>query len=219
MNASPVICIDFEPGIPGHEIAAHVAKTLWLPLLDREIVARATAKLNLPERLVARLEGEPDHPIERWLLAAAEGEQALGIVGCTTPQSDPIMQPRRPLMHAIREAIEEVATQPCVIANHQAAYALDGRREAVRVLLYADRAQRQLWLREQPPARSDDQDRPVDELDRAKRTYVKQAYGRHWPDSHIYHLAIDVGRLPLERSAFLVSEFVRSTRAGGDFTH
>lgn len=218
MNASHVICIEFEPGIPGREIAARVAKTLRLPLLDREIVARATAKLNLPERLAARLEGEPDHPIERWLLAAAEGDQALGIVCCTTPQSDPIMQPRRPLMHAIREAIEEVATQACVIANHQAAYALDGRREAVRVLLCADRAQRQLWLREQPPAHSEDRDRPVDELDRAKRTYIKQSYGRHWPDSHFYHLALDVGRLPLERSAFLVCEFVRSRRAGGDFT-
>ena len=216
MNASHAICIDFQPGIPGHEIAAHVAKTLRPPLLDREIVARATAKLNLPERLVARLEGEPDHPIERWLLAAAEGDQALSMVGRTTPQSDPIMQPRRPLMHAIREAIAEVATQPCVIANHQAAYALDGRREAVSVLLCADRAQRQLWLREQPPARSEDRDRPVDALDRAKRTYVKQAYGRHWPDSHIYHLAIDVGRLQLERSAFLVCEFARSTRAVGN---
>ena len=156
MNVSQVICIDFEPGIPGRQIAAEVAEALCLPLLDREINTRAAAKLALAVPVAAALEGEPDHPIERWILAAAEGDQALGIVGRTTPQSDPILQPRRPLMNAIREAIGEDASQPCVIANHHAAYALGRRCDAIRVLLLANRGQRQRWLDEQRAASSDD---------------------------------------------------------------
>ena len=218
MKISQVICIDFEPGIPGHEVAAEVAETLGLPLVDREIVARATARLTLPERLVAALEGEPDHPIQRWLLAAAEGDQDLGISGGTTPQTDPVMQPRRPLMRAFREAILEVANQPCVIANHHACNALSGQRETMRVLLYADPAKRQLWLREGSSADLAERDRLVNERDRAQRTYVKQAYGRCWPDLRIYHLTLDVGRLTLERSAYLISEFARSSPPGGVLT-
>jgi len=42
VNVSHVICLDFEPGIPGREIAAEVAETLRLPLVDWEIVTGAT---------------------------------------------------------------------------------------------------------------------------------------------------------------------------------
>ena len=217
MNVSHVICIDFEPGVPGRDIAAEVAETLHLPLLDWEITARAASKLNLSERSVATLEGEPNHPIERWILAAAEGDQAIGLTGPTSAQSDPRLQRRRPLMHAIRDAIAELATFPCVIADHQVGYALDERRDAIRVLLRADRVQRQRWLDEKGQAWSEDPPRPVEKLDRAMCTYIKQAYGRPWPDPRIYHFVIDVDSLTLERSAFLVSEFVRSARAGEDF--
>jgi hypothetical protein len=155
MNASQVICIDFEPGIP----AAHVAQTLRLPLLDQEITAGAARKLNVSEMSVATLEDEPDHPVERWILAAAEGDQAIDLTG----------------------------------------------------------ARRQQWLDEQRQACAD-RVRPLDELDRAKRLYVKQALGRHWPDSRIYDLVIDVGSLPLEQSALLVAEYARSARGGAEFT-
>ena len=218
MNASHVICIDFEPGVPGRQIAAEVAEALCLPLLDQEINARAAAKLTLAVPMATALEGEPDHPIERWFLAAAEGDQGLGIVGRTTPQSDPILQPRRPLMHAIRAAIGEVASHPCVIANHHAAYALDGRGDAIRILLSANRAQRQRWLDEQGPASAEDRVQPVEELDRAQRTYVRQAYGRDWPDSRIYHLVLDVSRLPVEHSARLVADYARSLPGSGGVT-
>ena len=218
MNVSHVICIDFEPGIPGGAIAAEVAEILRLPLLDREIITRATAKLELPAPMVAALEGEPDHPIERWLLAAAEGDQALGIVGRTTSQSDPIMQPRQPLMRAIRESIEEVSGQPCVIANHHAAYILEGRREAIRILLSAGRTQRQRWLDEQRPSLAENRARRIEELDRAERAYVRQAYRRHWPDWQIYHLVVDMGMLPIERTAHLVADYARSIRRAGDLT-
>lgn len=214
MNVLCVICIDFEPGIPGPEVAAMVAKTLRLPLLDREITAGAARKLGLSECSVAMLEHEPDQPIERWILAAAEGDQAIGLSARTSVRSDPALQSRRPLMHAVREVIQEV-TAPCVIANHEAAYALCSRPEALRVFLYADRAQREQWLREGPPARSASQDRTVEELDRAKRTYVRQSYGRGWPDLHLYDLTLDIGRLTPEQAAFLVSEYVRSIRTGG----
>lgn len=217
MNVSHVICIDFEPGIPGGEIASEVAQTLGLPLMDQEIITRATAKLKLPTPVVAALECVPDHPIERWLLAAAEGDQALGIVGRTTPQSDPILQPRRPLMHAIQEAIKEVACQPCVIVGHHAAYALNGRTGAILVLLWADRTQRQKWLDQRQPVLVAGRSRVLDEIDRNEGTYVRQAYGRPRPDSRIYQLVVDVGRLRLKLTACLVVDYVRSMRRDGDF--
>ena len=217
MTITHVICVDFEPGIPGREIAAEIAETLGLPLLDREITARAASKLNLSEASVATLEGEPNHPIERWILAAAEGDQAIGLTGPTSAQSDPKLQPRRPLMHAIRDAIDELATLPCVIADHQAGYALDERRDAIRVLLRADRVQRQRWLEEKGQGWSENPLGPVEKVDRAMRAYIKQAYGRPWPDPQIYHFVIDVDSLTVERSAFVVSEFVRSTGAGEEF--
>lgn len=113
-------------------------------------------------------------------------------------------------MHAIRDAIKDLVTQPCVIADHCAVYALEGRREAVRVLLCADRARREQWLDDLRPAGTHDSVRSLDELDRAERIYVRQAHGRHWPDFRIYHLVIDVGRLPLDCGARLVAEYVGS---------
>lgn len=56
MSASYVICIDFQPGIPGREIASEIAEILCLPLLDREINTRAAAKLTLAAPMTAALE-------------------------------------------------------------------------------------------------------------------------------------------------------------------
>jgi hypothetical protein len=100
MNAPHVICLDFEPGLRGRAVAAPVAQTLRLPLLDREITAGAARKLNVSEMSAATL---------------------------------------------------------------------------------------------------------GDELDRARRLSVKQAFGLPWPDSRICDLVIDVGSLPLRQSALLVA--------------
>jgi hypothetical protein len=113
MNAPHATCIDFEPGLRGRALAAPVAQTLRIPLLNREITAGAARKLNVSEMSVATL---------------------------------------------------------------------------------------------------------GDELDRAKRLYVKQAFGLPWPDSRIYDLVIDVGSLPLEQSAPLVAECAGSARGGADYT-
>lgn len=62
MTALRVVCIDFEPGVPGREIASMVAKTLRLPLLDREITDGAARKLGLSEWSAAMLEHERATP-------------------------------------------------------------------------------------------------------------------------------------------------------------
>ena len=207
-----VVCIDFETGIPGPEIARRVAELLSLPLIDREIVSRAARKLDLPEPQVAALEGQPDHPIERWILAAAEADATIGLAGPTSAKTDPLMQPRRPLMKAIREAIREVAHRPSVIAGHEAGYELERRPDAVRVLLRADRTHRGRWLAEQSALGAGVGLRRMDELDRAKRAYVKQMHGRAWPDPTRYQLTLDVGPLSMDSAAETVVEFVRTAR-------
>lgn len=210
MSGSRVICIDFEPGIPGREIAAQVAQCLQLPLLDAAIITRAARMLNLATRTVASLEDEPDHPIQRWFLAAGEGDQSLGSVGPTTVQSDPSMQSRRPLMQAIRQAVQELAIRPCVIADHDGAYALRDRPGVLRVFLRASRSCRQGWLDQQPERIWAVPKRMVDRVDAGKRAYIKQAFGRPWPDPRIYHFMIDVDGLRPERSGLLVAEYAMS---------
>lgn len=197
-----IICVDFEPGIPGGGIARAIAAALDLPCVDREITSHAARKLQLSEACVAALEGEPDHPIERWLVAAAEGDQAIGLTSRTTVQSDPVMQSRRPIVNAIREATRELATRSCVIAGHDSAYTLAGRSDAISVLLTARRERREMLLREET--------RSIDQLDRAKRAYIKQAYGRCWPDLDLYQLALDVGDLSIDSASDLVATFVRT---------
>lgn len=218
MSASRVICIDFEPGIPGREIAAQVAHCLEIPLLDGEIITRAAATLNLSSRTVTSLEDEPDHPIERWFLAAGEGDQSFGLVGPTTVQSDPSMQPRRQQMRAIRQAVQELAIQPCVIADHDAAYALQDRAGVIRVFLRASRPCRQAWLDHEHEGTRPEPQRTVDRADRGKRAYIKQAYGRPWPDPRIYHFMIDVDGLQPERSSVLVAEYALSVEQGQAIT-
>lgn len=218
MSASRVICIDFEPGIPGREIAAQVAHCLEIPLLDGEIISKAAATLNLSPRTVISLEGEPDHPIERWFLAAGEGDQSFGLVGPTTVQSDPSMQPRPPLMRAIRQAIQELAIQPCVIVDHDGAYALQDRAGAIRVFLRAPSFCRQGWLDQQHEGTRPEQKRTVDRVDEGKRAYIKQAYGRPWPDPRIYHFMIDVEGLRPDRSGLLVAEYAISVEQGQAIT-
>lgn len=214
MSGSRAICIDFEPGIPGREIAAQVAQCLQLPLLDAAIMTRAAARLNFSARTVISLEREPDHPIERWFLAAGEGDQSLGLVGPTTVQSDPWMQPRRPLMQAISQAVKELAIRPCVIAGHDGAYALHDLAGVVRVFLRAAHSCRQRWLDQEREGGCAEPKRMVDRVDAGKRAYIRQAYGRPWPDPRIYHFMIDVGGLRPEQSGRLVAEYAMSVEQG-----
>jgi hypothetical protein len=207
-----VVCIDFEIGIPGPEIARRVAALLSLPFIDREIVSLAARKLNLPEPCVAALEGEPDHPIRRWILAAAEADATIGLAGPTSAKTDRLLQPRRPVMKAIREAIKEVAHTPGVIAGHESGYELEQRPDAVRVLLRADPTHRVRLLAEKSDPGEGIGLRRLKELDRAKRAYVKQMHGRPWPEPTRYELALDVGTLSIDSAAEAVVGFVRTAR-------
>lgn len=217
MNSTDVVvCIDFETGIPGPEIARRVADLLGLPLIDREIVSRAALKLDLPEAQVAALEGEPDHPIQRWILAAAEADATIGLARPTSARTDPLLQPRRPVMEAIREAIREAAHRPSVIAGHEAGYELRRQPDAVRFLLRADRTHRVRWLPGQPALGARERLRRLDELDRAKRNYVKQMHGRVWPDTTAYELTVDVGFLSIDDAAEAVVEYVRTVAGAAD---
>jgi hypothetical protein len=210
-----VVCIDFEAGIPGPEIARRVAELLRLPLIDREIVSMVARKLDLPEVHVAAVEGEPDHPIQRWILAAAEGDATIGLAGPTSAKTDPLMQPRRPVMQAIREAIREVAQRPSVIAGHESGYELERRPDAVRVLLRADRTRRERWFAGESALGAGTGLKRIDELDRAKRAYVKQMHGRAWPDPERYQLTLDVGPLSTDGAAEAVVAFVRKAAEFG----
>ena len=201
-----VVWIDYEPGIPAGIVATRVAATLDLPVIDREITAQAAHRLGIPMQLASELEVEPDHPVERWLLAAAEGDQAVGLWGPTTAQSDPLLQPRAELMAAVRAAIQELLVPPCVIVGHEAGYILEGQDDKTRVLLRAERSIRQRWLMDKPGRMG--RRKSVAQLDRAKRTYVRQMFGRCWPEIASYELIVDVTQHSWKATADVIAGFV-----------
>jgi cytidylate kinase len=183
----PIVTVAAEHGAAGDLVAPRVADALGVPFLDRA----------LPASLAA---------------GSVESEQPSGLVGRLSRAST--MLAREPVermdldegrMRAdLAEFLARTSVDGGVVLGRGGVIVLADAPTALHVLLSGDRRGRVARVAKREGIDSAEADRLVRARDRARREYVRRAFGVDPDDRALYHLILDTVTLGVDASVELV---------------
>ena len=213
----PVVTISRQFGAAGAPIGRALAERFGAELLDRAIVAQVALRAGIPEH---ELESYDERLPTMWqrvasALAAAP-EPALAGVPFSTSLAPVTIHER--LVEITRGVIEEAAERGnAVILGRGGAFILASHPAAFHVQLHAslDARVRYLLARvEDIPQEARPEESALRELcraiDTARAEYIADVFGADWRDVTHYDLALDTGRVGVEKSTDLIEAAVRA---------
>jgi len=192
----PIVTVAAEHGAAGDLVAPRVADDLGVPFLDRA----------LPASLAA---------------ASIESERPSGFVGSLARASsilagEPVerMDLNEGHMRAdLAEFLARTSMHGGVVLGRGGVLVLADAPGALHVLLTGNRQGRVERVAEREGVDSDEADRRVRVHDRARREYVRRAFGVDPDDRALYHLIIDTVALGVDTSVELVVTASRARSA------
>lgn len=213
----PVITISRQFGAAGLPVGEKLAELFGAELLDRAIVAQVALRSGVPED---ELESYDERLPSFWqritaALASSSPEPQIATGEYLGEVPSASMQER--LLAITRSVIEEAAERGnAIIVGRGGAFVLGRRPGTLHVQLHAslDARVRYLLSRvEQIPPDARPEERSLravcKSVDAARGDYLKRLFGVDWLDARNYDLAIDTGRLGVERTIDLIERVAR----------
>lgn len=213
----PVITISRQFGAAGSAVGRILADRFGAELLDRQLVAMVAERSGIPE---SEAQGYDERMPSLWQRLAAALATSAPEAAMPPLPSDvmPAAAMHERLAALTRAVIEEAAAGGnAVILGRGAAFVLGRRPDALRVQLHASLEARIRYLvtrvEEIPPdARPDEASlrELCASIDAARGAYIRRLFKVDWMNVAHYDLALDVGRLGVERTAALIEEVARN---------
>jgi len=196
-----VITIARQLGAGGGAIASSLADALGWRLLDRELVERIAAELQVDPEQVEACNERVESFVERLGTYLSEGYPDIH----PTPVL-PRLSPEQAARAAQRLVSGVVDEGPSVIVGHGAQCVLREEPRAFHVLVHAP-----LEIRVQRAQERYGVDRPeaeerIRQSDANRTRYIRDHFDREWLDPTLYHLCIDAGRLGRDTAADLIGK-------------
>ncbi len=199
MTQNTVFCIARQYGSGGREVGLALAKALNIPFYDKELLQHAAKKSGILEEVFEKADERPSTSMLYSL-------SVLGVGADLLSRADlPTYMPNEAMQNIISDVIREVAAQSsCVIIGRCADYILRGQPGTISVFLHAEldkRIQRISKLKnlEEDAARS-----LIRKTDKSRANYYSFYTDREWNAIDNYDLAIDTGRLGVEKTVRLI---------------
>ena len=218
----PVVTISRQFGSAGVPIGKLLAERLGAELLDRGIVAQVAVRSGIPEK---ELESYDERLPSFWqrvtsALASGSPEPQVAAVPYGEQLHGTSVQER--LVEVTKLVIEEAAERGnAVIVGRGGAWILGKRPDVLNVQLHAsmDARVRYLLARvEEIPEDARPEEKALRDLcksvDGARGEYIKRLFGVDWLDARSYDIAIDSGRLGVDRSVDLIEQAFRGLVGG-----
>ena len=183
----PIVTVAAEHGAAGDLVAPRVADALGVPFLDRALpasLAAASIESQRPSRLVGSLARTSS------ILAGEQVER---------------MDLNEGRIRAdLAEFLASASSSGGVVLGRGGALVLADSPTALHVLLTGDRRGRVERVAKREGIDSDEADRRVRAHDRARREYVRRAFGVDPDDRTLYHLIVDTVALGVDATVDLV---------------
>lgn len=171
-----VVCISATDGALRDEIGPAVATGLGFRLVNEQIVAEAAKEAGVAGHVMADVEQSRSviGRVIHELLSAKPGGVSHGFTVPVTADSTP---PTDSLRGLIRSVIEEIADRGnAVIVAHAASHALEGRPDALRVLITAGPATRRDRIKAERKLSDKEAEKRVARGDANRADYIKRFY-------------------------------------------
>ena len=199
MTQNTVFCIARQYGSGGREVGLALSKALNIPFYDKELLHQAAQKSGILEEVFEKAD-------ERPTTSMLYSFSVLGVGADLLSRADlPTYMPNEAMQNIISDVIRDVAAKSsCVIIGRCADYILRGQPGTISVFLHSEldkRIQRisQLKNLEEDAARS-----LIRKTDKSRANYYSFYTDREWDAVDNYDLAIDTGRLGVEKTVRLI---------------
>jgi CMP/dCMP kinase len=195
MNSELIITIGRQYGAGGIEVGRRLSKKLSIPFYDKELLTKAAKDSGIAEQFF--------HTYDEKVI------NALFYFGAN--EYDPVTLPRsQQLFAAQSKAILNLASQgSCIFIGRCADYVLRDFRNCVNVFLMADPEVRAKRMVEVFGIDSSKVKALVTETDRQRSRYYESITDKKWNDVFNYHLAIDSGRIGIERTVDMILNYIK----------
>ena len=213
----PVITISRQFGAAGLPVGEKLAELFGAELLDRAIVAQVALRSGVPETELESYDERLPSFWQRITAALASSSPEPQIASGNYVDEVPSASMQEKLLAITRSVIEEAAERGnAVIVGRGGAFVLGRRPGTLHVQLHAslDARVRYLMTRvEQIPPDARPEERSLRDtcksVDAARGDYIKRLFGADWLDARNYDLAIDTGRLGVQRTIDLIERVAR----------
>jgi cytidylate kinase len=215
VQESHVVTLAALHGVGGGTIGARVARRLGVEFLDRAIPSSVAKRAGLPEAAVTEAD---DEPRSRW-------SEVFDAVGRSSPPTAASGQPEgldlehRRLHAEIERFLADASRAGGVVLGRGGAVVLASVPGALHVYLGGDREARIERVMDGDHVDRETAARRVKSNDRARRDYVRSAYGIDGDDPGLYHLMIDAVSLGADVCVDLIvaasESFARAAAVAG----
>jgi len=203
-NTSPfIITISRQLGSGGAYIGQQLAKKLNILYADREIIREAAKKLSVGEAALAPHE-ERLSSFWKSLLRS----YSMGAPDVYIPPKNSVPTSRE-LFEAETEAIRQIAKEcSAVIIGRSGSYVLRDHPNNVSIFIHDETASRIGRVQKMFNVSEEAAGKVIEQSDKERALYHRTFTGREWADARRYHLAIDTGKLGLDKSVDLILKYL-----------
>ena len=214
----PVITISRQFGAAGVPVGKKLAERFDAELLDRAIVAQVAVRSGIPEDELESYDERMPTFWQRVTAALASGSPEPQMAPLPYEEQLPASSIQERLIAITRLVIEEAAQRGnAVIIGRGGAWILGKRPDVLNVQLHASLDARVHYLLsrvEEVPPDARPEEKSLRELcrsvDAARADYIRRLYGVDWLDARSYDLAVDTGRLGVDKSVDVIEQVARA---------
>jgi cytidylate kinase len=197
---APVVTIAALYGAGGTEVASRVAERLGVQFLDRAIPATVARRAGVPEAALAELDEQPRSRSQRVLTSLGRAAPPTGASG----QVERLDLEHRRLRAELEAFLADAGRSGGVVLGRGGAIVLAEVPGALHVYLHGDRHARIARVMAGKGVDGETAAHLVKVNDRARRDYVKGAYGVDGDNPALYHLMVDTIAVGADACADLV---------------
>lgn len=175
-------------GAGGSVVGPRVAQRLGVRFLDRAIPTAVAERAGLPEQAVESVDDRPRSAVHRVVSSLA---RVANSSTASEHDATPIQFEERRLRAEIEEFLADASLSGGVVLGRGGAVVLAGAPGALHVYLGGPAEARVRAVMRLEGVDRKTAERDVEANDRARRAYVRDAYGVDGDDPSLYHLMID----------------------------
>ncbi len=198
-----VITIGRQLGSGGADLGRELAAALGFHYLDKEILTRAAAKLQIPADNLEWIEEKP-FTIWKSLMQTNSYDTSFMLADYYTPTGRTLYEAESQIM---RRAVEE---ESCVVVGRCSNHIFAQHPRRVSVFLHADAEIRLAKVVQRFQLPEEKARKEMEKVDKERASYYNTYTGHKWLDMCQYDLTIDTGKLSTEQLKNMILHYVQT---------
>ncbi|QCQ23111.1 AAA family ATPase [Desulfoglaeba alkanexedens] len=201
----PVVTVSKEFASESEDFARSLSDRLGYSILDKQIVAAAAQELNLSETEALSFQKERESRLLR-LIDRYTSTVVQRIVDRSYGRLDDQAY-HQVTVNLVKKVAEEGNV---IIFGWGAQCILEDHPDALHLRLVKRIEDRVRWLRTHFDMDERSARELIDREERESATYIEHYFNRSWDDAHLYHLVLNLSKIPLQAAVDLVAGWVEA---------